>query len=148
MNRLVLTIGSFAVPHLGHAAFLQASAVFGDLVVGVNSDAFIASYKGTTALFDQDERIHLIRSLGYDVRLNDGPGRDLIDEVQPDVLTIGYDWMERDYLGQIDMTADELAEMGVTLVYIPMRPLGISSTEVIRRCRSTAMPASPTSPTT
>lgn len=148
MTRLVLTIGSFALPHLGHAAFLQASAAFGELIVGVNSDAFIATYKGTVAPFTQDERIHLIRALGYDVRLNDGPGRDLICEVEPDVLTIGYDWMERDYLRQIDMTADEMAELGITLVYIPMRPLGISSTEVIRRCRSIAMPENHTSPTT
>lgn len=134
MRPLVLTIGSFAVPHLGHAAFLQASAAFGDLVVGVNSDAFISSYKNSTAPFTQDERIHLIRALGYEVRLNDGPGRDLIWDVQPDILTIGHDWMEREYLRQIDMTADEFAELSITLAYIPMRPLGISSTEVIRSC--------------
>lgn len=131
----VLTIGSFAVPHIGHAAFLRASAAFGDLTVGVNSDAFIATYKGTEPLFSHDERMTLIRSLGYRVLLNDGPGRELIAEEQPNILTIGTDWARKDYLRQIDTTQDELDDWGVTVAYIPIRPIGISSTEVMRRCR-------------
>ena len=131
----VLTIGSFAVPHIGHAAFLRASAEYGELTVGVNSDAFIATYKGSEPPFNQTERMELIRSLGYRVHLNDGPGRELIYEVQPDILTIGSDWLTRDYHRQIDLMPDEFEELGITLAYIPMRPIGISSTEVLRRCR-------------
>ena len=130
----VLTIGSFSVPHIGHAAFLRACEAFGQVIVGVNSDAFIGTYKGIAPAFDQSERMELIRSLGYRVVLNDGPGRELIYEVHPDILVVGTDWARKDYLHQIDMTQDELDELVITLAYVPMRPLGISSTEVLRRC--------------
>lgn len=131
----VLTIGSFAVPHLGHAAFLRACEAFGTVIVGVNSDAFIQTYKGIAAPFNQTERMELIRALGYRVTLNDGPGRELIYEVNPDVLVVGTDWARRDYLKQLDITQDELDELAIAVAYLPMRPLGISSTEVMRRCR-------------
>jgi len=131
----VLTIGTFAVPHIGHAAFLRASERFGELEVGVNSDAFVSRYKGEPPLFTEDERLAIMRSLGYPCHLNDGPGRDLIDTVLPDVLTIGTDWATRDYLAQIDVTQDWLDERGITIAYVPMRPIGISSTELVRRIR-------------
>lgn len=131
----VLTIGSFSLPHLGHAAFLRSCEAFGQVIVGVNSDAFINTYKGAEALYSQDERMEIIRSLGYQTVLNDGPGRELIYEVLPDVLVVGTDWARKDYLRQIDITQDELDEMMISLAYVPMRPLGISATEVIERCR-------------
>lgn len=139
MKRL-LTIGSFGIPHIGHAAFLRACEAFGQVIVGVNSDAFIATYKGAEPPFRQGERIGLIESLGYRVLLNDGPGRELIYEVHPDVIAVGTDWARRDYLHQLDITQDELDELMISLVYIPMRPIGISSTEVARRCGQ-AVPA-------
>lgn len=131
----VLTIGSWSVPHVGHAAFLRACERFGTVTVGVNSDAFIGTYKGIAPPFDQDERMELLRSLGYRVMLNDGPGRELIYEVSPHLIAVGTDWARRDYLRQIDMTQDELDELQITVAYVPMRPIGISASEVIRRCR-------------
>jgi cytidyltransferase-like protein len=134
----VLTLGTFAVPHLGHAVFLRASERFGEVTVGVNSDAFARLYRGSAPLFSQAERMELISSLGYPVILNDGPGRELIDGYRPDVLTIGTDWAQRDYLAQIDVTQDWLDERGIAIAYIPARPLGISSSEIIRRCSAVA----------
>lgn len=131
----VLTIGTFAVPHLGHAAFLRRCEAFGQLTVGVNSDRFVGEYRGIAPPFDQDERMTLIGSLGYPTVLNDGPGRALIFEQRPAVLVIGTDWARRDYLAQIAMSQDELDELEVTVAYVPMRPIGISSSEVMRRCR-------------
>lgn len=135
----VLTIGTFAIPHMGHAAFLRRCEAFGDVAVGVNSDAFVQRYKGERPPFDETERMALVEALGYRVYLNDGPGRALIDEYRPDVLTIGTDWARRDYLGQIDVTQDFLDERHITLAYVPMRPAGISSTLIARRCQ--AVPA-------
>lgn len=129
----VLTIGSFAIPHIGHAAFLRLCESFGALTVGVNSDRFIGAYKGIAPIFNQDERMALIRSLGYTAILNDGPGRDLVEQERPNVLTIGTDWARRDYLAQIDVTQDELDRWGTTLAYVPMRPAGISSTLIASR---------------
>ena len=134
--RRVLTMGTFAIPHLGHAAFLARSAELGDLVVGVNSDAFLATYRGAQPPFSQTERMDIIRSLGYHVVLNDGPGRELIYEVQPQVVTIGTDWLVRDYFHQIDMRPSEFEEMGISLVYLATRPAGYSSSEIRRRVGS------------
>lgn len=136
---LVMTIGTWGVPHMGHAAFLRRSEAFGELIVGVNSDRFVERYKGSRPPFDQEERLALVRSLGYVAALNDGPGRDLIDYHRPGVLTVGTDWARRDYLAQIGVTQDWLDERGITIAYVPMRPLGISSTEIVRRCQ--AVPA-------
>jgi len=131
----VLTIGTWSVPHLGHAAFLRRCEAFGELVVGVNSDAFVERYRDLPAVYDEGERMALIAALGYQVVLNDGPGRELIDAVRPDVLTIGTDWARRDYLAQIDVTQDWLDERGITVAYVPARPLGISSTSLAERLR-------------
>ena len=131
----VLTIGTWSVPHLGHAAFLRRCEAFGELVVGVNSDAFVERYRDLPAVYDEGERMALIAALGYQVVLNDGPGRELIDAVRPDVLTIGTDWARRDYLAQIDVTQDWLDERGITVAYVPARPIGISSSSLVERLR-------------
>lgn len=130
-----LTIGTFAVPHLGHAAFLRRCEDFGSLTVGVNSDRFVGEYRGIAPAFDQDERMTLIGALGYRTLLNDGPGRALIFDERPEVLLVGTDWATRDYPAQIGVTQTELDELGVTVAYVPMRPIGISSSEIARRCR-------------
>ncbi len=129
----VLTLGTFGIPHMGHAAFLRRCEAFGELTVGVNSDAFVERYKGIRPPFDQDERMALISSLGYRVTLNDGPGRACIDLVGPDVIAVGSDWARRDYLAQIDCDQDWLDGRHITIAYVPMRPVGISSSEIVLR---------------
>lgn len=133
--KTVLTIGTFDVPHMGHALFLRECAQYGDhLVVGVNSDAFVERYKGASPLFTQSERTELVRALGYETVLNDGPGRDVITLVRPQVLAIGADWAPpRDYYAQIDMRPADLFAQGTSIVFIPARPAGISASEIKRR---------------
>ena len=131
----VLTIGTFDVPHVGHAAFLRRCedlAAGGQVIVGVNSDRFVADYKGAAPLYRESERVALIGLLGYLVRVNDGPGRDLIDRTRPDVLAIGSDWLARDYLTQIDVDVAWLEERGIALAYLPYSA-GISSTAIKER---------------
>ncbi len=129
----VLTLGTFAIPHMGHAAFLRRCEAFGDLMVGVNSDAFVERYRGKRPLFDERERMALIAALGYIVVLNDGPGRACVERVEPDIIAVGSDWARRDYLAQIDCDQDFLDARHITVAYVPMRPGGISSSEIARR---------------
>lgn len=132
----VLTIGTFAVPHFGHAAFLKRCSEYGDLIVGVNSDRFVLEYKKVRPLYSEGERMALIASLGYHVEMNDGPGRELIELVRPDILTIGTDWARKDYYGQIDVDQEFMDRLGITMAYVPMRPIGISSTDLVNRART------------
>lgn len=115
----MLTIGTFDIPHLGHAVFLQRAAAYGELTVGVNSDRFVEAYKGTPPVFRFRERAALIHKLGYRVAANDGAGDQLIRMTSPDVLVVGSDWLDRDYPTQIGMTSDELAGLGIDVVFVP-----------------------------
>ena len=139
-SRLVLTIGTFDILHFGQLAFLRECARFTDeLLVGVNSDRFTASYK-RRAVMTQDERMHALDSLGFNVVLNDGPGRELIFGKQPGILAIGSDWARKDYYKQINVTQDELDFAGICLMYVPYVSAGMpmSTSEIIRRIKENA----------
>lgn len=132
-RRRVLTIGTFDVPHIGHAAFLRKCEQFGDeVIVGVNTDRFVQEYRGKTPVFSYSERRDLITELGYRVEGNDSAGRDLIVSLLPDVLVIGSDWARKDYYSQINMTQDLMDAYEITMVYVPYTP-GISSTDLKAR---------------
>lgn len=132
-ERTVLTIGSWDTPHLGHAILLKECERYGDrVVVGVNSDEFIKDYKGSEPIYKYEERAALISRLGYEVLKNCSAGRELIEQVKPDVLAIGSDWARKDYYSQIDVDQDFLDEHQITMVYIP-RAGSLSSTELKAR---------------
>lgn len=127
MSRRVLTLGTFDIPHAGHAAFLRQCAEYGDLLVGVNSDRFVEAYKGAPPLYSERERLRLIGLMGYRVTLNDGPGADLIREYDPDLLVVGSDWLHRDYLAQIGV-----ADPRFPILFLPYTE-GMSTTDIKRR---------------
>jgi cytidyltransferase-like protein len=136
-DRLVLTLGTFDLLHYGHVAFLRECAKLGDrLVVGVNTDRFVREFKPAPVM-DVDERIHGIELLGYETRLNDSAGRELIRSVRPQVLAEGTDWAPgrgKDWLAQIGCTQDWLDEQHIIVAWVPYvqyRP--ISTTEIRRR---------------
>lgn len=126
----ILTIGTFDLFHHGHARLIDRAAHLGTVTVGVNSDQFTRAYKGAT-VEDQDQRLDRVaRHPGVaDVTLNDGPGIDLIRRLMPDLLVVGSDWLGRYYPAQIGTTADELASLGVAVLFLPRTP-GISTTEL------------------
>lgn len=134
MTATVLTIGTFDLPHIGHARLFRRCEWLGRLVVGVNTDEFVISYKRHAPLYRFEERVALISLLGYEVRCNDSPGRELIEAVRPDYLAIGSDWARRDYYGQIDVDQDLLDALDVTMVYVPYTD-GISTTDIKERLR-------------
>jgi len=132
MARKVLTIGTFDVPHLGHANFIRKCAEYGDLVIGINSDRFVNSYKKRSAVYTQAERAELMSLLGHPIAINDGPGRALIETIKPDLIAVSTDWVDRDYLAQIDVTREFLEDNNISLVYIP-HTRGVSTTDIRER---------------
>ena len=128
----VLSIGSFDAVHAGHASLFRFCEQFGDVTIGVNSDEFIKKYKGNETLYTYEERADIIRRLGYTVVKNESAGRELIEQVEPDFLVIGSDWLRKDYLEQIDVTPDFLDERDISLIYTPYFR-GISTTDIKRR---------------
>jgi cytidyltransferase-like protein len=131
----VLTLGTWDPVHADHAAFLRRCEGLGEVVVGVNSDRFVRAYRGRPPVFSQLERQDQVEALGYEVVLNDGPGREVIDLVRPGWLVVGSDWLGRDYLKQIDVTPTFLEERDIALAFLP-RGRTISATELKARIRA------------
>jgi glycerol-3-phosphate cytidylyltransferase len=131
----LLTIGTFDIPHAGHAAFLRRCERFADeIIVGINTDAFVTRYKGTPPIFTGRERAALIKALGYITAPNDGPGRQLIENLEPDIIAIGTDWAKRDYHAQIATPIEYFEEHGIALLYLPYTE-GISTSLLKERLR-------------
>ena len=63
INKVVLVTGGFDPLHSGHIAYFKAAKALGNiLVVGVNSDAWVARKKGK-AFMPSTERIAIIENL-------------------------------------------------------------------------------------
>jgi FAD synthetase len=97
--KVVLASGVFDLLHLGHVLFLEAAKKAGgedaELVVIVARDSTVERTKGKKPIMSEDDRRTLVGSLrvvdrsvlGYE---NFDVG-EVIDEVKPDVIALGYD---------------------------------------------------------
>lgn len=136
MGLTVYTGGTFDLFHAGHVNFLRECAKFGRVVVALNTDEFIAEYKGRPPVMSYDERAEVLRACRYvDAVLPNYGGVDskpAIEEVKPNVVIIGSDWARRDYYAQMGFYQDWLDERGISLCYIPYTQ-GISTTDLKKR---------------
>ena len=99
--RIVLTSGSFDLPHIGHMRYLREARLKGDvLIVGVDSDEKVRSRKGKLRpVLPDRERAEMVAHSRYvDIVTIKSDSQDkwsLIKLVSPDVLVIsertGYD---------------------------------------------------------
>jgi len=65
-RRLIFTHGSFDLFHIGHMSMLEESKKLGGkLVVGVDHDDSIKTYKSSSVVFHQDYRVSLIARLDF-----------------------------------------------------------------------------------
>jgi glycerol-3-phosphate cytidylyltransferase len=138
----VYTGGTFDLFHTGHVNLLRRCAELGEVVVALNTDDFIARFKGHAPVIRYDDRAAVLRACRYvsDVVPNFGgeDSKPVILSVGPDIVAIGDDWAPpRDYYAQMQFTEGWLAEHGVRLVYLPRTPC-ISSTDIRGRMTTTA----------
>lgn len=138
----VLTMGTFDLLHPGHVHLFrncQKLANSGTVTVAVNDSDFIAKFKGRAPVQSLQERMTMVSAIRYvtDISVNyGGPEQPvLIHQVDPDLIVIGDDWQDRDYLGQLNIDQAFLDRRGIEVVYVP-RIGGLSSTELKGRVRS------------
>lgn len=139
----VLTVGTFDLFHAAHAELLaQCRKLVGDgrVVVGLNTDAFVRSYKHRTPVCTYDERAAVLRACRHvDEVVQNTYGADskpLIEQVRPDFLAIGVDWAGKDYYRQMALTQAWLDERGITLLYVPHAwSDSITATDIRQRIR-------------
>lgn len=136
MGLTIYTGGTFDLFHAGHVEFLRRCAEIGSVTVALNTDEFIADYKGKPPVISYAEREAVLRSCRYVANVipnyGDADSKLAIESVEPDLIIIGSDWARRDYYAQMGFSQDWLDERGIGLCYIPYTP-GISSTEIKKR---------------
>lgn len=138
MGLIIYTGGTFDLPHSGHVNFLRECAKIGEVTVSLNTDEFIADYKGKAPVMTYDERLQVLSEFrcvsNVIPNIGGADSKPAILGVRPDIIAIGSDWARKDYYLQMGFSQDWLDELNISLIYIPYTP-GISSTEVKRRMR-------------
>ena len=135
---VVYIAGCWDFCHQGHINILIKAKNMGEfLIVGVNSDKFIWSYKNMKMNYDENDRLNTIRKLEYvDVAfiLEDYQSqRKYIDIFKPNVIVHGSDWTEnrrkggRNLYEQMNITPAQIEKYGIEFKY-PEFTKGISST--------------------
>ena len=130
----------FDLFHSAHVRFLKACRRLagddGEVVVALNTDAFIQAYKGNSPVMSFDERKEVLLGCKYvDSVISNIGGADSkpsILQVMPDYVVIGDDWARKDYYAQMQFTRDWLDQHDIQLIYVPYTP-GISTTDLKSR---------------
>lgn len=97
MPKKVFVSGCYDLLHSGHVEFFRQASQYGDLYVGIGSDATILGYKHHKAMYSEQERLFMVKSIRYvkDAFINQGSGiMDFIptvDIVKPDILVVNED---------------------------------------------------------
>lgn len=123
---VVYTSGTFDMLHANHLKMIEYARALGDiLIVGVNTDELVASYK-SQPIIPFEQRIALVKALRYPDIVVPQKSLDHTDKVKKlrfDVFVVGDDWTGKyDYLQDHD----------VDVVYFPYGD-GVSSSSLKRR---------------
>ena len=130
-KKIVFTNGCFDLMHAGHANYLEFARRQGDvLVVGLNTDASVRRYKGEKRpIVDEKNRARLMAALecvDYVTWFDEDEPKELIAELQPDVLVKAEDWAH--YVSGRDV----VEARGGQVVLAPMVE-GLSTTKLIEK---------------
>lgn len=123
---------SVDVFHHGHVNIIEKAREFGDVIVGLLTDAAIAEHKRLPYLsFDQRKRIlENIQGVTKVVPQNEWDYAPNIRKYRPDFMVHGDDWLDGPLAPYRARAIEALAEYGGKLIEIPYTK-GISSTEII-----------------
>jgi cytidyltransferase-like protein len=97
MAKKVMVSGCFDLLHSGHVAFFKEAASYGDLYVALGSDRTVFALKGRLPVNSEQERLFMVKAVGYvkDAFISRGSGLlDFVDEfkaLQPDIFLVNED---------------------------------------------------------
>lgn len=140
---IIYTGGTFDLFHAGHVEFLSklhrltigypGNHFYGGVAVSLNPDEFVEEFKGKRPVNSFEERKYVLESCKFVSSVVENIGwqdsKPAISAVHPDLVAIGSDWFDRDYLSQMSFDWEWLHSQGIALLYIP-RVTPISSTAV------------------
>lgn len=93
-NKKVFVSGCYDLLHSGHVEFFQQASQFGDLYVGIGSDATYLEYKHRRPMFPEEERLFMVKNVKAvkEAYINQGSGVidfiPTLDLVKPDILVV------------------------------------------------------------
>ena len=119
-KRVVFTNGVFDLLHPGHVRYLAAARAEGNaLIVGVNSDRSVRSYKDPSRpVMPEAERAEIVAALACvdaAVIFDEDTPDQIIRRIQPDVLVKGEDWAADAIVGR-----DTVEARGGKVVRMPL----------------------------
>ena len=138
MTKKVFVSGCYDLLHSGHVEFFRQAAQYGDLYVGIGSDATILEYKHHKTVYSEQERLFMVKSIRYvkDAFINAGSGiMDFIptvDALKPDILVVNED-------GDREEKRQFCKERGieyVVLARVPHRGLDPRSSTDLKKVKS------------
>ena len=121
MSKKVFVSGCYDLLHSGHVEFFRQASQYGDLYVGIGSDATILEYKHHKTVYSEQERLFMVKSIRYvkDAFINAGSGiMDFIptvDALKPDILVVNAD-------GDKEEKRKFCAERGIEYVVLSRDP--------------------------
>lgn len=134
MKKTVYVIGVFDLFHTGHVELLRRAKKLGDkLVVAVNGDDMVASYKRKPFLSEED-RLAVIKACKYVDEafvIREYDNKEYIEKYEINIIVHGDDWEEKSYMEQIRVTPEYLKKKQCELVLLPYTK-GISTSELIK----------------
>lgn len=112
--------GSFDMFHIGHLNIIKnAKSICDYLIVGVNSDEFMYSYKHKHPVIPVKERIEIIKALKYVDEAHIVNNRDKIEALEKfhyNALIMGDDYKGTQFYNEVEK---ELKEKKVDIIYFP-----------------------------
>jgi len=128
-----ITFGTFDLFHVGHLAILERAAHYGDLIVGVSTDALTSEKKARLPVHNEQQRLRIVSGLkvvqGAFFEESLEKKRQYVLEYEADVLVMGNDWK-----GRFDHLSD-----ACQVIYLERTP-SISTTTTIEACRQILEP--------
>ena len=97
MRKKIFVSGCYDLLHSGHVAFFKEASQYGDLYVGIGSDATIQELKGRKTINSEQERLYMVKAVRYvtDAWINSGSGiMDFEEELirfRPDIFIVNED---------------------------------------------------------
>lgn len=120
-TKKVFVSGCYDMLHSGHVAFFKEASKYGDLYVGIGSDATIFQLKARRTICAEAERLYMVKSIRYvkDAFINPGSGMmdfvETVERVKPDVFVVNED-------GGSETKRQFCAERGIEYVVLQREP--------------------------
>jgi rfaE bifunctional protein nucleotidyltransferase chain/domain len=132
-KKIVTCNGSFDILHIGHMKFLEEAKRQGDiLVVGLNSDSSVKSYKGEKRPINTEENrafaLAALEIVDYVVIFSEKDPRKLLEAIKPDVHVNGEEYGK-------DCVEAETVKKNGGRIQIVKNFGGFSTTEMIKKIK-------------